>query len=122
MPAARFCVPAPTCRCPHSAPFSQPTTNPGATAIFKSLVALKTRNAVVFSPHPRAVKSTVEAARIVRDAAEKAGAPKGLIGWLEHPTLALSQALMQARLHGDAPRFFIICADFCLLRHRRAST
>jgi acetaldehyde dehydrogenase/alcohol dehydrogenase len=71
-----------------------PTTNPGATAIFKSLIALKTRNAIAFSPHPRAVKCTIAAARVVRDAAEKAGAPKGLIGWLEHPTLAMSQALM----------------------------
>jgi acyl-CoA reductase-like NAD-dependent aldehyde dehydrogenase len=56
----------------------------------------QTRNAVVFSPHPRAVKSTIAAAQIVRDAAEKAGAPKGLINWLEHPTLVLSQALMQS--------------------------
>ena len=84
-----------------------PTTNPGATAIFKSLVALKTRNAIVFSPHPRAVKSTIEAARIVRDAAEAAGAPKGLINWLEKPTLQLSQALMQStdiKLMCGAPR------------------
>lgn len=73
-----------------------PTTNPGSTAIFKSLIALKTRNAVVFSPHPRAVRSTIEAARIVRDAAEAAGAPKGLVSWLEHPTLVLSMALMQS--------------------------
>ena len=73
-----------------------PTTNPGETAIFKSLIALKTRNAIVFSPHPRAVKSTCDAARIVRDAAEKAGAPKGLINWLEKPTVALSQALMSS--------------------------
>ena len=73
-----------------------PTTNPGETAIFKSLIALKTRNAIVFSPHPRAVKSTCDAARIVREAAEKAGAPKGLINWLEKPTVALSQALMSS--------------------------
>ena len=71
-----------------------PTTNPGETAIFKALIALKTRNAIVISPHPRAIRSTCDAARIVRDAAEKAGAPKGLINWLEKPTLALSQALM----------------------------
>jgi acetaldehyde dehydrogenase/alcohol dehydrogenase len=117
-------VPAPTCRRPHNASLSpQPTTNPGATAIFKSLVALKTRNAVVFSPHPRAVKSTVEAARIVRDAAEKAGAPKGLIGWLEHPTLQLSQALMQVRLHGDAGALHLRSLPLPLpLPLRRAST
>jgi acetaldehyde dehydrogenase / alcohol dehydrogenase len=72
-----------------------PTTNPSSTAIFKALIALKTRNAIVFSPHPRAVQSTLAAARVVREAAEAAGAPKGLIGWLERPTLALSQALMQ---------------------------
>ncbi len=72
-----------------------PTTNPTSTAIFKALIALKTRNAIVFSPHPRAKNSTIEAARIVRDAAEKAGAPKGLISWLEQPSLAMSQALMQ---------------------------
>jgi acetaldehyde dehydrogenase/alcohol dehydrogenase len=72
-----------------------PTTNPTSTAIFKALIALKTRNAIVFSPHPRAAKSTIAAAKIVRDAAEKAGAPKGIINWLEKPTLALSQALMQ---------------------------
>ena len=73
-----------------------PTTNPSATAIFKSLIALKTRNALVLSPHPRAVKCTAEAARIVRDAAEAAGAPPGLIQWLEKPTVPLSQALMQS--------------------------
>lgn len=72
-----------------------PTTNPTSTAIFKALIALKTRNAIVFSPHPRAAKSTIKAASIVREAAEKAGAPKGLVAWLEKPTLAMSQALMQ---------------------------
>ncbi len=71
-----------------------PTTNPTSTAIFKALLALKTRNAIIFSPHPRAVKSTIEAAKIVKEAAEAAGAPKGLIGWIEEPSVAASQQLM----------------------------
>ncbi len=71
-----------------------PTTNPTSTAIFKSLLALKTRNGIIFSPHPRAKKSTIEAARIVRDAAVAAGAPADIIGWIEEPTVALSQHLM----------------------------
>ncbi len=71
-----------------------PTTNPTSTAIFKSLIALKTRNAIVFSPHPRAKRATCEAARIVHDAAVKAGAPEGIIGYIEEPTVALSQQLM----------------------------
>lgn len=71
-----------------------PTTNPTSTAIFKSLLALKTRNGIVFSPHPRAKKCTTEAARIVLEAAVAAGAPKGIIGWIEEPTMELSDALM----------------------------
>ncbi|OCG06541.1 bifunctional acetaldehyde-CoA/alcohol dehydrogenase [Gilliamella sp. wkB178] len=71
-----------------------PTTNPTSTAIFKSLISLKTRNAIVFSPHPRAKKSTIEAARIVLDAAVKAGAPKDIIGWIDEPSIELSNALM----------------------------
>ena len=71
-----------------------PTTNPTSTAIFKSLLALKTRNGIVFSPHPRAKKCTIEAARIVLNAAVEAGAPEGIIGWIENPTMALSNALM----------------------------
>jgi acetaldehyde dehydrogenase / alcohol dehydrogenase len=71
-----------------------PTTNPTSTAIFKSLISLKTRNAIVFSPHPRAKKSTIEAARIVLDAAVKAGAPKDIIGWIDEPTIELSNSLM----------------------------
>ena len=71
-----------------------PTTNPTSTAIFKSLLALKTRNGIVFSPHPRAKKCTIEAARIVRDAAVAAGAPEGIIGWIDNPTMPLSNALM----------------------------
>ena len=71
-----------------------PTTNPTSTAIFKSLLALKTRNGIIFSPHPRAKKCTIEAARIVLNAAVEAGAPKEIIGWIENPTLELSHALM----------------------------
>ncbi|QIQ20814.1 bifunctional acetaldehyde-CoA/alcohol dehydrogenase [Zophobihabitans entericus] len=71
-----------------------PTTNPTSTAIFKSLISLKTRNAIVFSPHPRAKKSTNAAAKIVLDAAIKAGAPKDIIGWIDEPSLELSNALM----------------------------
>ncbi len=72
-----------------------PTTNPTSTAIFKSLLALKTRNGIIFSPHPRAAACTVEAARIVLEAAVAAGAPKDIIGWIEKPSLVLSTALMQ---------------------------
>ncbi len=72
-----------------------PTTNPTSTAVFKSLLALKTRNGIIFSPHPRAAKCTIEAARIVLNAAVEAGAPKDIIGWIEHPTMVLSTALMQ---------------------------
>ena len=72
-----------------------PTTNPTSTAVFKSLLALKTRNGIIFSPHPRAAKCTIEAARIVLEAAVEAGAPKDIIGWIEHPTMVLSTALMQ---------------------------
>jgi len=72
-----------------------PTTNPTATAIFKALLALKTRNGILFSPHPRAARSTTEAARIIHDAAVAAGAPSGLIGCIGKPTIELSQRLMQ---------------------------
>ena len=71
-----------------------PTTNPTSTAIFKSLLALKTRNGIVFSPHPRAQKCTIEAAKIVLNAAVEAGAPEGIIGWIDNPTMPLSSALM----------------------------
>ncbi len=71
-----------------------PTTNPTSTAIFKSLLALKTRNGIIFSPHPRAKKCTIEAARIVLKAAVEAGAPEGIIGWVDNPTTTLSNALM----------------------------
>ncbi len=71
-----------------------PTTNPTSTAIFKSLIALKTRNAIVFSPHPRATKSTIEAAKVVLNAAVEAGAPKDIIGWIDAPSMELSDALL----------------------------
>ncbi len=71
-----------------------PTTNPTSTAIFKSLLALKTRNGIVFSPHPRATKSTIEAARVVLEAAVAAGAPKDIIGWIDVPSMELSDALL----------------------------
>ncbi|MGM9993325.1 MAG: bifunctional acetaldehyde-CoA/alcohol dehydrogenase [Candidatus Avigastranaerophilus sp.] len=71
-----------------------PTTNPTSTAIFKSLIALKTRNAIIFSPHPRAKKCTIAAAKIVLDAAVKAGAPEDIIGWIDVPSIELSNALM----------------------------
>ncbi|MGI2037398.1 bifunctional acetaldehyde-CoA/alcohol dehydrogenase [Shewanella frigidimarina] len=71
-----------------------PTTNPTSTAIFKSLISLKTRNGIIFSPHPRAKNSTTTAARIVLDAAVAAGAPKDIIGWIDQPSVALSNQLM----------------------------
>ncbi len=72
-----------------------PTTNPTATAIFKALIALKTRNGIIFSPHPRAKDCTIASAKIVLEAAVKAGAPAGIIGWIDQPSVELSQALMQ---------------------------
>ena len=72
-----------------------PTTNPTSTVIFKTLISLKTRNAVIISPHPRAKKSTIEAAKLVLKAAEKAGAPEGIIGWIDEPSLELTNMLMR---------------------------
>lgn len=72
-----------------------PTTNPTSTAIFKCLLALKTRNAIIISPHPRAKGCTIEAARIVKEAAEAAGAPAGLIGWIDVPSLELTNEVMK---------------------------
>ena len=72
-----------------------PTTNPTSTAIFKTLICLKTRNAIIISPHPRARKSTIEAARIVYEAAVKAGAPRDIIGWIEEPSLELTNRVMK---------------------------
>lgn len=72
-----------------------PTTNPTSTAIFKTLIALKTRNAVIISPHPRAKNSTIAAAKIVLDAAVKAGAPEGIIDWIDIPSLEMTNLLMK---------------------------
>jgi len=72
-----------------------PTTNPTSTAIFKALIALKTRNGIIFSPHPRAKKCTIEAARIVYEAAVKAGAPENIVAWIDEPTVPLSAQLMR---------------------------
>ena len=72
-----------------------PTTNPTSTAIFKTLIALKTRNAIIISPHPRAKNCTIAAAKIVLDAAVKAGAPEGIIGWIDVPSLELTNEVMR---------------------------
>ena len=72
-----------------------PTTNPTSTAIFKALISLKTRNAIIFSPHPRAKRSTCEAARLVLEAAVAAGAPPDIIGWIDEPSVELSNHLMR---------------------------
>ena len=72
-----------------------PTTNPTSTAIFKTLISLKTRNGIIISPHPRAKKCTVEAAKIVYEAAVKAGAPDGIISWVDVPSLDLTNLLMK---------------------------
>ncbi len=72
-----------------------PTTNPTSTAIFKTLIALKTRNAIIISPHPRAKASTIEAAKTVLEAAVKAGAPEGIIGWIDVPSLELTNLVMK---------------------------
>ena len=74
-----------------------PTTNPTSTAIFKALISLKTRNAIVVSPHPRAIKCTVEALKICEQAAIEAGAPEGLIGWISKPSMAATSELMKHR-------------------------
>lgn len=72
-----------------------PTTNPTSTAIFKTLIALKTRNGIIISPHPRAKKSTIEAAKVVLEAAVKAGAPESIIGWIDIPSLEMTNLLMK---------------------------
>jgi acetaldehyde dehydrogenase/alcohol dehydrogenase len=72
-----------------------PTTNPTSTAIFKALIALKTRNGIIFSPHPRAKNSTIAAAKIILEAAVKAGAPEGIIAWIDEPSIELSQVVMR---------------------------
>ena len=72
-----------------------PTTNPTSTAIFKCLLALKTRNAIIISPHPRAKASTIAAAKVVLDAAVKAGAPEGIINWIDVPSLDMTNLVMR---------------------------
>ncbi len=73
-----------------------PTTNPTSTAIFKTLIALKTRNGMIISPHPRAKRSTIAAAKVVLEAAVAAGAPEGIIGWIDVPSLEMTTGLMKA--------------------------
>ena len=72
-----------------------PTTNPTSTAIFKTLISLKTRNGIIISPHPRAKASTIAAAKVVLDAAVAAGAPKNIIGWIDVPSLELTNLIMK---------------------------
>lgn len=72
-----------------------PTTNPTSTAIFKTLLCLKTRNGIIISPHPRAKKSTIAAAKVVLEAAVAAGAPEGIIGWIDVPSLELTNEVMK---------------------------
>jgi acetaldehyde dehydrogenase / alcohol dehydrogenase len=72
-----------------------PVTNPTSTTIFKTLIALKTRNAIILSPHPKAKQCTIAAAKIILEAAISAGVPEDIIGWIDEPTVELSQALMQ---------------------------
>ena len=72
-----------------------PTTNPTSTAIFKTLISLKTRNGIIISPHPRAKESTIAAAKLVLEAAVKAGAPEGIIGWIDIPSLDMTNTLMK---------------------------
>lgn len=72
-----------------------PTTNPTSTAVFKTLISLKTRNGIIISPHPRAKKSTIEAAKIVLEAAVQAGAPEDIIAWIDIPSLEMTNLLMK---------------------------
>jgi acetaldehyde dehydrogenase/alcohol dehydrogenase len=72
-----------------------PTTNPTSTAIFKTLIALKTRNGIIISPHPRAKNSTIAAARVVLEAAVAAGAPEDIIGWIDVPSLEMTNLVMK---------------------------
>ena len=72
-----------------------PTTNPTSTAIFKTLISLKTRNAIIISPHPRAKAATIASSKSSLDAAVKAGAPEGIIGWIDVPSLELTNEVMK---------------------------
>ncbi len=96
-----------------------PTTNPTSTAIFKTLISLKTRNGIIISPHPRARKCTSIAARLVLEAAVNAGAPEDIIGWIDEPTIELTNQLMhhldvKLILATGGPRHGACCI---LLRH-----
>lgn len=82
-----------------------PTTNPTSTAIFKTLISLKTRNGIIISPHPRAKKSTIEAAKIVLEAAVKAGAPEGIISWIDVPSLELTNLVMRVGRYYSSNRW-----------------
>ena len=73
-----------------------PTTNPTSTAIFKALISLKTRNGIIFSPHPNAKKCTIAAIKVILEAAVEAGAPEGIIGWVDEPTIELSMEIMES--------------------------
>ena len=81
-------------------------------AIFKVLMALKTRNGIIISPHPRAKKSTIEAAKIVMNAAIEAGAPKGLLGWIDVPSLELTNLLIESKafplLNAEVVPLFVV--------------
>ena len=81
-----------------------PTTNPTSTAIFKSLLALKTRNGIIISPHPRAKNSTIAAAKVVLEAAVEAGAPEGIIGWIDVPSLDMTNLLIGYNPRNGRPR------------------
>lgn len=72
-----------------------PTTNPTSTAIFKTLLALKTRNGILISPHPRAKRCTIAAAQLVLDAAVAAGAPEGIVDWVDEPSLDMTNMAMK---------------------------
>ena len=101
-----------------------PTTNPTSTAIFKTLIALKTRNGIIISPHPRAKKCTIAAAKVVLEAAVKAGAPEGIVGWIDIPNLELTNTLMAEadiilgrRQHPCHHRRYRRCGAGCQLHH-----
>ena len=79
-------------------PESFPSTNPTSTTIYKALIALKGRNAIVFSPHPSAVRCISETARLIAQAAEQAGAPPGIVGCMSTPTMEGTQELMKHRI------------------------
>ena len=82
-----------------------PTTNPTSTAIFKTLICLKTRNAIIISPHPAAKECTIAAAKVVLEAAVKAGAPEGIIGWIDAPSLELTNTVMRECRHHPGNRW-----------------